>query len=160
MRLRGILLISKLLIEMSSIFCISLKPSSIAALLALPATDQIKGLGYGQVCISLLSPFCVHEIRCEQEPIAAPIMAPHALQGTYDSTGYTPSIDNYAKFLPYIRVLGSVQASPPNTPVLTSNDVSIRLTAGESKSEHFWHLSPHEIQDIEASMNFFQCKLP
>ena len=121
---------------------------------------DFKGLGYGPDCISLLSLFCFHEIRCKQEPIAAPTMAPHALQDTYDSTGYTPSIDNYAEILPYLRVHGSVQASLPTTPVLSSNDVSIRFTAGESKSEHFWHLSPHEIQDIEASMKFFQCKLP
>ncbi len=87
-------------------------------------------------------------------------MAPHALPDTYDSTGYTPSIDNYAEILPYIRAHSSVKVSSPQTPVLTSNGASIRLTAGESKFQHYWHLSPHEIEDIEASVRFFQSKLP
>ena len=146
---------------MSSIFCISLKPSSLAALLALSVVDWIlRGFGYGLVCISLLSPFRFHEVRCNQEAIPAPIMAPHALPDTYDSTGYTPSIDNYAEILPYIGVHSSVKASTPKTGVLTSNDASITLTAGGSKSQHFWHLSPHEIEDIDASVEFFQCELP
>ena len=86
-------------------------------------------------------------------------MAPVAHIDTFDSTGYTPSIDNYAEILPYISVHSNVKALSPNTPVLTSSNASIGLTAGESKSHHFWHLSPHEIEDIEASMKFFKCKL-
>lgn len=87
-------------------------------------------------------------------------MTPVALIDTFDSTGYTPSRDNYAEILPYISVHSNVKASSPKTPVLTSSDVSTSLTAGESKSKHFWHLSPCEIEDFEASMGFFKCKLP
>ena len=87
-------------------------------------------------------------------------MAPHALPDTYDSTGYTPSIDNYAEILPYIRAYSNVKALSPRTPVPTSNDASISLAAGESKSQHSWQLSPYEIEDIEASVRSFQCKLP
>ena len=87
-------------------------------------------------------------------------MAPHALPDIYDSTGYTPSIDNLKEILPYISFHTSVEASFPKTPVLTSNDAFISLTAGETKARHFWHLSPHEIEEIEASVKSFQCKLP
>ena len=87
-------------------------------------------------------------------------MAPHALPDTYDSTGYTPSIDNYAEILPYIRADSSVKALSPKAPVLASNNASISLTAGESKYQHYWQLSPCEIEDIEASMRVFQCKPP
>ena len=83
-----------------------------------------------------------------------------ALIDTIDSTGYNPSIDNYAEILPYIRVHSNVRASSPSTLVSTSSDASINLRAGESQSQHVWRLSPYEIEDIEASMKFFQCKLP
>ena len=161
MRLRGIVLISKLWIEMSSIFLHLAKAKSTCGS-AGPTSGELdfKGLGYGPVCISLLFPFQFHKIRCKQEFIPAPIMAPHALSDTYDSTGYTPSIDNYEEILPYIRAYSNVKASSPKTPVLTSNDASISLTAGESKSQHSWQLSPYEIEDIEASVRGFQCKLP
>ena len=86
-------------------------------------------------------------------------MSPVALMDTFDSTGYTPSRDNYAEILPYISVDSNLEASSPKSPVLTSSDISTSLTAGESKSKHFWHLSPYEIENFEASMRFFQCKL-
>ena len=87
-------------------------------------------------------------------------MAPVALIDTFDSTGYTPSIENYAEILPHIPVHSNLKASSPRTPILTSSSASISLAAGESKSQHFWHLSPYEIEDIEASVESFKCKLP
>ena len=90
----------------------------------------------------------------------APTMAPIALPDTYDSTGYTPSIDNYAEILRYIPVHSNVKASSPKTPALAPNDASISFTAEEGKSQHFWRLSQDEIEDIDASVNYFQCKLP
>ena len=89
----------------------------------------------------------------------APIMAPIALPDTYDSTGYTPSVDNYAEILRYIPVHSNVKASSPKIPALASNDASISLTAKEGKSQHFWRLSQDETEDIEASVDHFQCKL-
>ena len=154
------MLISKLSIEDESNILHLAKAKFVAALLPYSGGMDYKGLEYGPVCISLLPPFSFHAIRCKQEPLPAPIMAPVAPIDTIDSTGYTPSIDNYAEILPYIRVHSNVKASSPKTPVLTSSDASISLTAGESKSHHFWHLSPYEIEDIEASVRFFQCKLP
>ena len=90
----------------------------------------------------------------------APNMAPIALADTYDSTGYTPSIDNYAEILRYVPVHSNVKASCPQTPALASNDASISLTVEEGKFQHFWRLSQDEIEDIEASVDYFQCKLP
>ena len=136
------------------------KAKFVAALLPYSGGMDYKGLDYVPVCISLLPPFPFHAIRCKQEPIPAPIMAPVPLIDTIDSTGYTPSIDNYAEILPYVRVHSNVKASSPKPPDLTSSDASISLTAGESRSQHFWHLSPYEIKDIEASVRFFQCKPP
>ena len=86
-------------------------------------------------------------------------MAPVALINTFDSTGYTPSRENYAEILTYLSVHSNVKASSPKTPVLTSSDVSDSPTAGDSKSKHFWHLSPYEIENLEASMEIFKCEL-
>ena len=86
-------------------------------------------------------------------------MAPHALQDPHDSTGYTPSLVNYAKLLPHVRVHSKLKVSAPIRAVLASNDAFDELTAEESKSPYFRHLSLAEIRDVEASVNHFQCKL-
>ena len=86
-------------------------------------------------------------------------MAPHALQDPHDSTGYTPSLVNYAKLLPHIRVHSKLKVSAPVRAVLTSNNAFDKLTAEESKSPYFRHLSLEEIRDVEANVKRFQCKL-
>lgn len=85
-------------------------------------------------------------------------MAPHALQDPHDSTGYTPSLVNYAKLLPHVRVHSKLKVSAPIRAVITSNDALNELTVEERKSPYFRHLSLEEIRNVEASVKQFQCK--
>jgi hypothetical protein len=86
-------------------------------------------------------------------------MAPHALQDSHDSTGYTPSIVNCAKLLPYVQIHSNPKSSASIRTVLTSNAAFDESTYEKNTSPYFWHLSREEIRNVEASVNHFQCKL-
>ena len=86
-------------------------------------------------------------------------MAPHALTDHHDSSGYTPSIVNHAKLLPYIQVQSSLQDSTPEPPAPAMRTRLDDPINEEDQCPYAWRLSEEDVKNIEANMRWFQCKL-